>query len=133
MYRYCNWCRALSRGFISGLFFIFDIFLAVPSLLLAILGVAILGPSMENVLIAITLALIPQFVKTIHQEVCHELAKDYIVALKLDGASKNYILFNAVFPKILEAVIYEVTRALSAAIDISAIGFLGLGFERIIR
>lgn len=122
---------AINQGFLSNMFLhILDIFLALPSLLLAIIGVAILGPTLENAFIAITLALTPQFVKTIHKEVYQEISKEYISALRLDGASKGYILFNTVLPNILEAVLIQFTRALSAAIlDISAIGFLGLGSQ----
>ncbi len=121
----------LFRNIFSRIFFyILDIFLAIPSLLIAILGVAILGATKENAFIAITLALIPKFVHTTHQEICHEMNKEYITALRLDGASKNYILFNVVLPNVIEPIIIQFTRALSAAIlDISAIGFLRLGFD----
>lgn len=120
---------ALSRGIKSSFLNHFlDVVLSIPSLLLAIIIVAILGPGLNNTLWAIVMVLIPQFVHVTRNAVTEEFAKDYVLASRLDGASSLRILRYSVFPNILERIIQQATLAQSAAIlDIAALGFLGLG------
>lgn len=105
-----------------------DVILSIPSLLLAIIIVAILGPGLNNTLWAIVMVLIPQFVHITRNAVKHEFSKDYVLASKLDGASPLRVLYYSVFPNITEKIVIQATLAQSAAIlDIAALGFLGLG------
>lgn len=105
-----------------------DVILSIPSLLLAIVIVAILGPGLDNTLLAITLVLIPQFVHVTRNAVKEEFTKDYVIASRLDGANGFRILWYSIFPNIIEKLIGQATLAQSAAIlDIAALGFLGLG------
>jgi len=105
-----------------------DVILSIPSLLLAIIIVAILGPGLGNTLWAIILVLIPQFVHITRNAVKEEFTKDYVLASKLDGANSLRILSYSIFPNIIEKLISQATLAQSAAIlDIAALGFLGLG------
>lgn len=105
-----------------------DTILSIPSLLLAIIIVAFYGSSEESVLLAIWLALIPRFVRSVYIAVHAEMQKEYILATKLDGATHFSLLYRSVLPNILLPLITEFTRAISVAIlDISALGFLGLG------
>lgn len=107
-----------------------DVILSIPSLLLAIVIVAILGPGLSNTLWAIIIVLIPQFVHITRNVVTQEFRKDYVLASRLDGASSFRILYHSVFPNILEKLISQATLAQSAAIlDIAALGFLGLGAQ----
>jgi cationic peptide transport system permease protein len=107
-----------------------DVILSIPSLLLAIVIVAILGPGLSNTLWAIIIVLIPQFVHITRNAVTEEFRKDYVLASRLDGASSFRILFHSVFPNILEKLISQATLAQSSAIlDIAALGFLGLGAQ----
>jgi cationic peptide transport system permease protein len=107
-----------------------DVILSIPSLLLAIVIVAILGPGLSNTLWAIIIVLIPQFVHITRNAVREEFRKDYVLASRLDGASSFRILFHSVFPNILEKLISQATLAQSSAIlDIAALGFLGLGAQ----
>jgi cationic peptide transport system permease protein len=107
-----------------------DVILSIPSLLLAIVIVAILGPGLSNTLWAIIIVLIPQFVHITRNAVTQEFRKDYVLASRLDGASSFRILYHSVFPNILEKLISQATLAQSAAIlDIAALGFLGLGAQ----
>jgi len=77
------------------------------------------------------LASIPQFIRGVYLSVYQELQKEYIVALKLDGANNYRIIRYGVFPNIIETLVNLLTRAISSAIiDISALGFLGLGAQR---
>lgn len=105
-----------------------DVILSIPSLLLAIVIVAILGPGLNNTLWAIVMVLIPQFVHITRNAIEEELAKDYVLASRLDGASSFRILSYSVFPNIIEKIVSQATLAQSSAIlDIAALGFLGLG------
>jgi len=122
---------ALTQGIKSSIFNHFlDVILSIPTLLLAIIIVAILGPGLSNTLWAIVMTLIPQFVHITHNAVKEELSKDYVLASRLDGASLLRILQYSVFPNIIEKIVTQATLAQSAAIlDIAALGFLGLGAQ----
>lgn len=109
---------------------ILDTLLSIPSLLLAIVVVAFMGPRLEHALLAVWLALLPRLVRAIYTAVHDELEKDYIVAARLDGATNGNILRHAILPNILPLLVSEFTRALSMAIlDIAALGFLDLGAQ----
>ena len=120
---------ALTHGIRSSFLNHFlDVILSIPSLLLAIIIVAILGPGLDNTLWAIVMVLIPQFVHITRNAVKEEFTKDYVLASRLDGANSLRILRYSVFPNIIEKIISYATLAQSAAIlDIAALGFLGLG------
>ena len=91
---------------------------------------AILGPGLFNTLIAITLALIPPFIRATYNAVHAEMQKEYIIASRLDGSPPQRIMRLAILPNIVETLVTQTTRTLSAAIlDISAVGFLGLGAQ----
>lgn len=107
-----------------------DSLLSIPSLLLAILVVAITGPGLENVFWAVGLALTPQFIRAIHQAVHDELQKEYVTAARLDGATSLQIFWHVIMPNVWEIIIIQTTLAISAAIlDIAALGFLSLGAQ----
>ena len=102
--------------------------MSIPSMLLAIIFVSFLGFGEFNILLAIGLALIPRFVRSVYIAVHNEVEKDYIMAARLDGANDFYLLWNSILPNILVVIAIEVTAAFSIAIlDIAALGFLGLG------
>ena len=107
-----------------------DIIFAIPSLVLALLVVALLGPSLLNAGIAVMIVLLPNFVRTTVSSVEEELLKPYVEAARLDGASTYRILFKSVFPNITAPLILQITIALSIAIvDITLLGFLGMGAQ----
>ncbi|RUO79438.1 ABC transporter permease subunit [Pseudidiomarina taiwanensis] len=114
----------------SGLNHMLDVILSIPSLLLALVIIAILGPSLFNVMLAITLVLIPQFIHSVRNAIRDEIHKDYVTASKLNGCSTWYLLTRVIFPNITATVVMQLTFALSTAIlDIAALGFLGLGVQ----
>ncbi|ELR67500.1 Peptide transport system permease protein SapC [Photobacterium marinum] len=121
----------MTRGFKSSILnHLLDTVMSIPSLLLAIIVVAYLGPGETNILLAIWLALIPRFIRAIYTAVHAEVEKDYIIAARLDGANSFYLLYNSILPNILTVITNEMTRAISIAIlDITALGFLGLGAQ----
>ncbi|CAH0540459.1 ABC transporter permease subunit [Vibrio marisflavi] len=121
----------MTKGLLSStLNHLLDTVMSIPSMLLAIIFVAFFGFGEFNILIAIGLALIPRFVRSVYIAVHAEVEKDYIMAARLDGARDFYLLWNSILPNILAVIATEATLALSVAIlDISALGFLGLGAQ----
>lgn len=121
----------ISRGLRSAfLAHIFDIFLAIPTLLLAIIINVFLGPSLTNAMLAVSLALLPRMIRTVYTAVYDELEKEYVVAIRLEGASSWYILKDSILPNITPILIRGCCQLLSMAIlDISALGFLGFGAQ----
>lgn len=109
---------------------LFDSIMSIPTLLIAIIVVAIMGTGLYNSIFAITLALIPQFIHQTRSFVKEELSKDYVLLDKLDGAGSVRIFFTSILPSMFELIVIQATIALSIAIlDISALGFLSLGAQ----
>ena len=107
-----------------------DILLALPSLLLAIVVVAILGPSLVNAAVAVAVVLLPHFVRITRAAVIGEAAREYVAAARLDGAGPLRLYTLTVLPNIAPPLIVQGTLAFSTAIlDIAALGFLGLGAQ----
>lgn len=121
----------MSKGFRASAFnHVLDLALTIPSLLFAIIIVAILGPGLMNTIWAIMLALLPQFVHGIRNAIQQQLEQDYVVAYRLDGANQLQILRNVIIPNLWEHLTILFSMALSTAIlDIAALGFLGLGAQ----
>lgn len=121
----------MSSGLKSSLLnHLLDTILSIPSLLLAIIIVAFYGPGENSALLAVWLALIPRFVRSVYTAVHAEMAKEYILAAQLDGAKYFSLFYHSVLPNILITLSTEFTRAISVAIlDITALGFLGLGAQ----
>jgi len=107
-----------------------DIVLAFPSLLLALVMVAILGPSLENAMIAIAIVLQPHYVRLTRASVLSELPKDYVTSARVAGASIPRLMFVTVLPNCLPPIIVQAALSFSSAIlDAAALGFLGLGAQ----
>jgi dipeptide transport system permease protein len=109
---------------------IMDIILAFPSLLLALVLVAILGPSLTNAMIAIALVLQPHYVRLTRASVMAERTKDYVTAAKVTGAKLPRLMFVTVLPNCLSPIIVQAALSFSNAIlDAAALGFLGMGAQ----
>ncbi|MGX2960639.1 ABC transporter permease [Peribacillus sp. JNUCC 23] len=109
---------------------IFDIMLAFPSILLAIAVVAVLGPSLQNALIAIAIINIPNFGRLIRSKVLSVKQEEYIMAARAVGMSDGRILFHHVLPNSLAPIIVQATLAIATAIiEAAALGFLGMGAQ----
>lgn len=107
-----------------------DIMLALPSLLLAIVIVAIVGASLVNAAIAVAIVLLPHFVRITRASVIAVMGRDYVTAARLDGARGWRLFHTTVLPNIAAPLIVQATLAFSTAIlDIAALGFLGLGAQ----
>lgn len=122
---------AMSAGVKSStLKHLLDVLLSIPSLLLALIIVAILGPGLFNALLAIWLVLIPQFLHATRNAVHAQYRQDYVVAAQLNGVSQWYLLRVVILPNTVKVLVVQLTMALSTAIlDIAALGFLGLGAQ----
>lgn len=110
---------------------IFDIMLAFPSMLLAIAVVSVLGPSLQNALIAIAIINVPNFGRLIRSKVLSVKEEEYIVAAKAIGMRDARILFSHILPNsITPPIIVQGTLAIATAIiEAAALGFLGLGAQ----
>ncbi|MDE2093813.1 MAG: ABC transporter permease subunit [Burkholderiales bacterium] len=107
-----------------------DIMLALPSLLLAVAVVAILGPGLMNAMDAIAIVMLPHFVRLTRAAVIGELAKDYVQASRIAGASTARLMFDTVLPNCAAPLSVQATLGFSSAIlDAAALGFLGLGAQ----
>ncbi|MES5098029.1 ABC transporter permease subunit [Agrobacterium sp. BA1120] len=107
-----------------------DIILAFPSLLLALVLVAILGPGLTNGMIAIALVLQPHFVRLTRAAVMTEKERDYVTAARLAGAGPLRLMFKTILPNCMGPLIVQATLSFSNAIlDAAALGFLGMGAQ----
>lgn len=107
-----------------------DVILAFPSLLLALVLVAILGPSLTNAMIAIAIVLQPHYVRLTRASVMSERSKDYVTAAKVTGAKLPRLMFITVLPNCLSPIIVQAALSFSTAIlDAAALGFLGMGAQ----
>ncbi|MDY4280395.1 MAG: ABC transporter permease subunit [[Pasteurella] mairii] len=110
---------------------IFDSFLTIPILLIAIIIATLMQASLFNAMLAITLALLPYFIHEIYKSIQVELKKEYVLMLRLEGASNWLLLKETILPNISVQYIREISRAFTIAIlDISALGFISLGAQR---
>ena len=107
-----------------------DIMLALPSLLLAVAVVAILGPGLVNAMYAIAIVMLPHFVRLTRAAVIGEMGKDYVAASRIAGAGTLRLMFDTVLPNCAAPLIVQATLGFSTAIlDAAALGFLGLGAQ----
>jgi dipeptide transport system permease protein len=107
-----------------------DVVLAIPSLLLALAVVAILGPGLLNAMIAVAITYIPYYARLARASVLTELPKDYVTASRVSGAGTMRLMLNVVLPNCLAPLIVQATLSFSTAIlDAAALGFLGYGAQ----
>jgi dipeptide transport system permease protein len=109
---------------------VMDIILAFPSLLLALVLVAILGPGLVNAMLAIALVLQPHFARLVRASVMAETNREYVTSAKMAGAGHLRLMLVTVLPNCLGPLIVQATLSFSNAIlDAAALGFLGMGAQ----
>ena len=109
---------------------LFDILLAFPSILLAIAIVAMLGPGLNNALIAIAIINIPTFGRLMRSRVLSVKAEDYVLAAKALGMKNGRILWKHILPNCWTPIMVQGTLGFATAvIEAAALGFLGLGAQ----
>jgi len=107
-----------------------DVLLAFPSLLLAIAIIMVLGPGLENALLAIAIVSIPVYARVVRAGVLSIKETEYVAASRALGASHLSILFLRIFPNTLSPLIVTGTLGIAAAIlEAAALSFIGLGAQ----
>lgn len=119
----------LNRGkrwvFLSHLF---DTFLFIPALLISIIVASLMEASLLNAMLAIFLATLPHFIHRIYQATQAELAREYVVTLILDGATKKTLVKETILPNLTTVAVRESTTFFTFTIlDITALSFIALG------
>lgn len=107
-----------------------DILMALPSILFAIVIVALLGPGLANTILAVALVSIPAFTRLMRASVMEETAKEYVQAAYANGSNNMRILFKEILPNSLSPLIVQSSLGFSEAVlSAAALGFLGLGVQ----
>jgi len=125
----------LTAGYFRGIYEIavmrlMDIILTLPSLLLAIVIVAILGPGLMNAMLAVAIVVLPHYVRITRAAVISEASRDYVTAARMNGAGHLRLMFSEVLPNCTAPLIVQASLGVSTAIlDAAALGFLGLGAQ----
>ncbi|RME88141.1 MAG: ABC transporter permease, partial [Planctomycetota bacterium] len=118
-------------GFLDGLImFLINILLSLPSILLAIVIVAILGPSLQNAIIAIGIVNIPTYTRLVRAQVLQEKEKEYVIASRISGSSHGRQIFWVILPNAINPVIVQATMGFGSAIlEAAGLSFLSLGAQ----
>ncbi|GAC1353770.1 MAG: ABC transporter permease [Herpetosiphon sp.] len=107
-----------------------DLLLAFPGILLALAIVAILGPSLVNLMIAVGISSVPEYVRVTRGSVLSVKERDFVLAARTVGVRDSAVLFRHILPNIMAAIIVLATLGMAAAIITgSALSFLGLGIR----
>jgi peptide/nickel transport system permease protein len=105
-----------------------DIMLAFPSILLAIMMVAFLGPSLQNAMIAIGVLSIPTYARLVRSSTLSYKQEVFIEASRALGSNHLMIIVRHILPNVLAPIVVQSTLQVAAAIQAAAaLGFLGLG------
>jgi peptide/nickel transport system permease protein len=114
----------------NGIMRVMDVLLAFPSLLLAIAIVTLLGPGLNNALIAIGVTQIPVYARVVRASVLSVKELDFVTAERALGASPARILFRRILPNALTPLIVQGTLGIATAVlDAAALSFIGLGAQ----
>jgi peptide/nickel transport system permease protein len=120
-------------GFVGGatdsvIMRITDIWLTIPGFLMAIGIVALLGPGLTQIMIAIGIINVPIFARLLRGTVLAQRENDFVLAARAVGVPRRSILGSHILPNAMSPVIVAGTLALATAIiDAAGLGFLGLG------
>lgn len=109
---------------------VIDIVMAIPMTMLAIVIVAALGPSLINMVIALSIAQIPVFARVVRGSILSEKDNEYIEAAKAIGCNDFQIIFSHLLPNCLSPIIVQIAiRSATAITNAAALSFLGLGIQ----
>jgi len=109
---------------------IMDVFLAIPSILLAITIVAALGGSLINVMLAIGVSGIPTFARIVRAAVMSVKDQEFVESARAIGASSATIIFREIIPNCIAPIIVQATLSVASAIlSTSSLSFIGLGVQ----
>ena len=109
---------------------IMDLIMSIPSLVLAILIIAVIGPNLTNTIVAVTIVGLPYYVRLARAAALTELTRDYVTASKVAGVRRLRLMTVTVLPNCLAPLIVQAALGVSDAILAAAgLGFLGLGAQ----
>jgi peptide/nickel transport system permease protein len=116
-------------GIVDGVIMrLMDIMLSIPGLLLAIGIVAVLGPGITQIMVAVGVTQIPIFARLLRGSILAQKENDFVLAARAVGVPTRTILASHILPNAISPVIVQATLALATAIiDVAGLGFLGLG------
>ena len=122
---------AFSGGLVdTAIMRIMDLIISVPGLVLAILIVAVLGPSLANTIWAVTVVFLPRYVRLVRASAMGEIGKEYVTAARVAGVRRLRLMVMTVLPNCLAPLIVQAALGVSEAIlEAAALGFLGLGAQ----
>ena len=107
-----------------------DLIVAIPSLVLAILIIAVIGPNLTNTIVAVTIVYLPRYVRLVRASALSELTKDYVTAARVTGVGRLRLMLVSILPNCLAPLIVQAALGVSDAIlEAAALGFLGLGAQ----
>lgn len=124
-----------SAGYYGGkidniLMRIMDVFLAIPSTILAIAIVASLGPGLFNLLIALSISRIPQFARIVRSSILSIMGQEFIEAAKACGTKDRRIIVKHILPNAIGPIIVQATLTMATTIlTIASLSFIGLGVQ----
>jgi len=120
---YGGWFDNVSMRFV-------DLLLAFPGILLALAIIAVLGSSLTNLMIAVGISAIPEYVRITRGSVLSLKEREFVVAARVIGCRGPAIIFRHILPNVMAPVIVLATLGMAAAIITgSALSFLGLGIK----
>ena len=109
---------------------VMDLIMSIPSLVLAILIIAVIGPNLTNTIVAVTIVGLPFYVRLMRASALTELTKDYVTASKVAGVRRWRLMTVTVLPNCLAPLIVQAALGVSDAIlSAAGLGFLGLGAQ----
>jgi peptide/nickel transport system permease protein len=107
-----------------------DVLLAFPSILLAIAIVAVIGPGIDNVMVAVSIVMVPQYARLVRASVLTVREMAYVEAARALGAGGTRIVLGSVLPNCMAPLVVQSTLSLGTAIlDAAGLSFLGLGAQ----
>lgn len=124
-------CAGYFRGRLDNVLMrLMDILLAIPSILLAIAIVNILGPSLFNVMVAVGLSTMPSFARIVRAAVLSIRDSEFIEASVAIGDSTSAIILHNILPNCMAPIIVQATMNVASAIlSAASLSFLGLGLQ----
>ena len=107
-----------------------DVVFAFPGVLLAVAVAAIMGPGMMNVMLAMSIVLLPYVTRIVHVETVRILQMDFIEAATVCGTGRTRLLFRELLPNVVGPVIVYGTTSLGGMLVLAAgLSFLGAGVQ----
>lgn len=109
---------------------VMDVFLAIPSMVMAVAVVAALGTSTFNLLLSIAIPQVPRFARIVRASVMSVKEKEFIEATRAVGAGDMTIIFRYIIPNALAPIIVQASLSIGAAIlSIAGLSYLGIGVQ----